>query len=100
MITLTGTEQRALTARRNGSIRKNRFAAPHGAPHYASEGGSNIGADRMALLQIRSSQRVGSAQVHQRQIRVVAGCEPSFIGNPKSLGGRGSGQLGDVFERQ
>jgi hypothetical protein len=66
MISLTGADQSAFGARSNGSIRKNRFAAPQSAPDNAAERGSYIGADCVTLLQVFSFERERSAQVDQR----------------------------------
>src|ERR1700729_4140627 len=100
MMSLNGTNQSALSTRRNGSIRKNCFAAPQRATYDASERGSNVRANCVALLQCSGFERVRSAQVHERHVGVVAGREPSLMRDTKSFRGRRGGQLRNAFERQ
>src|SRR5258708_4306189 len=92
--------QHAVGAGRDGSVCKNRFAAPQRPLYSAAEGGSQVWTGRVALLQIALAKGVRPAQVQQCHIGIVAGREASFVRDSKPLCGSGGNQRRDAIEGQ
>ena len=76
------------------------LTAANGALDATAEGGSDVRAQGVPLLQVFRPQLNRSRNVHQRQVRVHADSDCTFAVNSKSARRFGGDQRRDPFERK
>src|ERR1041384_1398509 len=75
--------------RRDASFFIDRDAAEDGLANRAAELSADVGADAMALMELRGVERPGNVGIDQDKVGVVAGFDASLIGDAETARGFG-----------
>src|ERR1700722_9883148 len=93
-----GFEEAALRGAKDFAVLVNGLAAEDGAVDYAAEGAADVGGEFVGVEEMVALQRVGSAEVDEGEVGVVAGGDVAFGGEGETGGDVGGGEAGDLFE--